>query len=127
MFRSDSLKNDPAQIKHHLSEYGNRVLDDLWLSKGCPKNIKIMKQDLDCKGELRMSRFGAPSSKGYDGVHMRGKLATQHYTRSVIDILLDVMPNVLQTPPGMPGPKLYAKAVKNGPYHIMVNLTQAQP
>ena len=45
---------------------------------------------------------------------MRGKLAVQHYTRSVIDILLDVMPNVQPTPTRMP-------------FHNRVNLTQAQP
>ena len=33
-FQKNVQKNDPAQIKHHLSEHGNRVLDDLWLSKG---------------------------------------------------------------------------------------------
>ena len=86
-----------------------------------------MQQTLVCKGELKTSRFGVPSSKGYDGVHIRGKLAVQHYTRSVIDILLDVMPNVQPTPPRMPGPKSNAKAMKSGPFHNRVNLTQAQP
>ena len=39
MFRCDTIKADPSQIKEKLSEFGNRVLEDLWLSKGCPKNM----------------------------------------------------------------------------------------
>ena len=55
MFRCDSLKDDPAQIKYNLSEFGNRTLVDLWLTKGCPTNIKIVKPALECKGEVVVS------------------------------------------------------------------------
>ena len=71
----------------------NRVLEDTWLTKGCPKNIHIVQQDLDCTGELRFLRFGPPTSPGYDGTHMRGTLAVQHYTGSVITALLKVIPD----------------------------------
>ena len=93
MFRCDTLLNDPAQIKAKLSDFGNRVLDDIWLTKGCPKNIRIVQQELDCQDELRISRFGFPSAKGYDGIHMRGKMAVQHYTGSIVNVLLNVLPN----------------------------------
>ena len=46
VFRCDTIKDDPCQIK-----YGNRVLEDLWLSRGCPKNIVITGQPLECEGD----------------------------------------------------------------------------
>ena len=91
MFRCDTLLNDPLQIRSKLSEYGNRVLEDTWLTRGCPKNISIVLQPLECDGDLRLSRFGNPNLRGYDGVHMRGGLAVQHYTGSVINAVLDVL------------------------------------
>ena len=81
-------------MRSKLSEFGNRLLDDIWLTKGCPKNIMIGQQTLECQGDLRISRFGYPSDKRYDGIHMRGKLAVQHYTGSVINVLLDVLPGL---------------------------------
>ena len=113
MFRCDILKNDSTQIKNNLSEFGNRVLEDIWLSKGCPKNIQIVQQALECKGELRISRFGFPSAQGYDCIHMRGKLAVQHYTRSVIDALLGVMPNFSSKQIINPEAPTFAKNVRN--------------
>ena len=97
MFRCDTPENDPAQLRFKLSEYGNRVLDDMWLSKGCPKNIIIVRQDLDCYGDLRLQRFGSPSSPGYDGIHMKGDMAVQHYTGSLIQCLVQVMPECYPT------------------------------
>ena len=43
---------------------------------------------------MRNSRYGSPVTQGYDGVHMRGKQAVQHYTGSVINVISDVMPNL---------------------------------
>ena len=94
IFRCDSLKDDPNQIKNKLSEFGNRTLDDIWLTKGCPKNITIAQQPLECDGNLRLSRYGSPSAKGYDGIHMRGAMAVQHYTGSFVNVLLENLPIV---------------------------------
>ena len=77
--------NDSLGMKYKLSEYGNNLLDQIWMT-----NIVIASQSLECSGELRVARFGLPSSKGYDGIHMRGKMAVQHYTASMINVLLDV-------------------------------------
>ena len=102
-------KDDPTQIKPRLSEFGNRVLEDIYLSKGCPTNISICYQPLDCDGALRVSRYGSPTARNYDGVHMRGKLAVQHYTGSIVNVLLDDMPNINQ-PAGS-----YAHVAKSNP------------
>ena len=92
MFRCDPIKDDPTQIKNKLSEFGNSVLDDLWLSKGCPKKINIVQQSLECSGDLLTDRFGSPMERGFDGIHMRGKMAVQHYTGSVINALVNIIP-----------------------------------
>ena len=84
IFRCDTLKNDPNQIKNRLS--------DIWLTKGCPKNITIAQQPLECDGNLRLSRYGSPSAKGSDGIHMRGVMAVQHYTGSFVNFLLENLP-----------------------------------
>ena len=65
MFRCDDMRNDPAQIRAKLSEFGNRALDDIWLTKGCPQNIKIVQQTLECQGDLKTSRFGLASSHAW--------------------------------------------------------------
>ena len=90
IFRCDPKNRDPLGMKSQLSEYGNNLLDELWMTRGCPQNIKIEKQALECDGELRVARFGLPSANGYDGTHFRGEMAVQHYTASMLNVLLDV-------------------------------------
>ena len=94
MFRCDPEVIDPLGMKSKLSEYGNNLLEEIWMTKGCPKNIIIASQALGCDGQLRVDRFGPLSAKNYDGTHMRGRLAVQHYTASIINIFLDVFPNL---------------------------------
>ena len=60
------------------------------MTRGCPQNIKIEKQALECDGELRVARIGLPSANGYDGTHFRGEMAVQHYTASMLNVLLHV-------------------------------------
>ena len=50
--RFDPITKDPAQIKSQLSKHGNSVYHNLWMNKGCPKNIKIMDLGLNCFGPL---------------------------------------------------------------------------
>ena len=53
----------------------------------------------------------------FDGIHLNGKLATQHYTRSFLNVILDALPN-FKTPKHMLLPskssdqKSYANVVK---------------
>ena len=113
IFRCDKLNNDPSQIRNKLSEFGNRTYDDIWLSRGCPKNIVLAYQPLECEGELRKARFGSPSDQSYDGIHFRGKQAVQHYTNSVIHVLSDVFPHIVKTKMNSPPqPKTYADSVR---------------
>ena len=89
IFRCDN----PA--KESLSQYANSVYDEIWTKKGRPSNIHIADQKLQCDGNLRSLRYGYQQYDNYDGVHMRGKLSTQHYTRSIIDVFTSVYPQLL--------------------------------
>ena len=90
--RYEPASVDPLSIKEKLNQFGNTLYTNLWIEKGCPSNIIIEDQHLDCHGPLRDKRFGNPGSVGYDGkpwdgIHMRGRLAVTHYTNSIIRIL----------------------------------------
>ena len=72
---------------------------------------------LECEGDLRLSRYGLPSAKDYDGIHLRGKMAVQHYTGSLINVLLDNLPELKlasKTEANLPKPTSYANVLKNG-------------
>ena len=62
--RFDPSTVDPSSIKSKLNNFGNAVYDSMWLKSGCPKNIQIVDQQLDCQGPLREKRFGNPGSVG---------------------------------------------------------------
>ena len=89
IFRCDNT------AKESLSQYANLVYDDIWNKKGRPSNIFIADQKLQCEGNLRSVRYGNQHYESYDGVHMRGKLSAQHYTRSIIDVFTAVWPELL--------------------------------
>ena len=89
IFRCD----DP--IKQSLSEYANSVYDGIWAQRGRPSNICIADQKLKCDGKLRAQRYGGAYDRSFDGVHLRGELGTQHYTRSMIDVFTTVYPHIL--------------------------------
>ena len=89
--RYDPLEVDPNSIKAKLNNFGNSLYSTLWMQRGCPKNIMIYDQKLDCNGVLREKRFGIPgivsqNGKPWDGTHMRGHQAMRHYTNSVARI-----------------------------------------
>ena len=95
--RYDPSTLDPSSIKSKLNKFGNTVYDRLWLKSGCPNNIHIVDQQMDCQGPLREKRFGNPGSVGqdgkpWDGIHMRGKMAAKHYTHSLARIVSALNP-----------------------------------
>ena len=96
--RYDSARTDPNSIKNKLNQIGNTFYDTLWMQSGCPSNIQIADQNLDCQGPLRRERFGNPGQVGrdrkpWDGIHMRGAFAAQHYTNSLVRIISDLSPH----------------------------------
>ena len=90
---------DPNGIKAKLNHFGNSIYTSLWMQKGCPGNISIQDQKLDCQGELRGKRFGNPvphilNGKPFDGIHLRGKLGSRHYTNSMARIFANCFPGI---------------------------------
>ena len=96
--RYDLSSVDPKHIKNKLTHYGNNVLTNLWMKDGCPDNILIADQNLGCYGELRNKRFGHEEESFFDGIHMRGPLAMQHYTNSVLRIFKESQPSLQNKP-----------------------------
>ena len=99
MPRYDSVGVDPQAIKSKLNQYGNSVYTSLWMQGGCPKDIIIQDQKLDCNGELRNKRFGYPNQPGFDnkpwdGIHLRGILGSQHFTNSMARIFAASFPEM---------------------------------
>ena len=46
--RYDRSSNDILKIKSELSEFANRVYDQIWQKMGSPGNIQIVDIDLQC-------------------------------------------------------------------------------
>ena len=96
--RYDSVETDPHGIRSKLNQFGNSLYETLWMQNGCPQNIVIADQHLECQGPLKNKRFGNPVHQGldgkpWDGVHMRGPLAKRHYTNSLRRILAENLPS----------------------------------
>lgn len=96
--RYDPKKSDPESIKAQLNQFGNTLYNTLWMEDGCPSNILIADQYMECQGPLRQKRFGNPGyrnqdGKPWDGIHMRGRLASRHYTNSLVRILAALSPS----------------------------------
>ena len=95
--RYDPHHTDPNSIKSNLNQFGNSIYNNLWMESGCPANIQIVDQHMDCQGPLREKRFGNPAQIGFDGkkwdgCHMRGRLAVPHFTNSYVRILSEFSP-----------------------------------
>ena len=82
---------DPT-IAAHLSEFGNSVLDDLWMRYNCPRQIVVAKMDIECEGADMAQSYGTPGSPGFDGIHLRGPQAVPYMTRAFVKMLTDNFP-----------------------------------
>ena len=97
--RYDPEDLDPNGIKSKLNQFGNSVLSNIWMQKGCPKNISIHDLKLDCNGELRKKRFGNPGlvndGKPWDGIHLRGPMGERHFTNSSTRMFASQFPDLV--------------------------------
>ena len=81
-------------VKSHLSQFANRVLQDIWTQKGSTDKIVITGLNLGCENNLRRQRYGHPSMPRADGIHLRGPLGGQHLTESFVNMLVDTFPHL---------------------------------
>ena len=91
--RYDNVPNEISKIKSDLSEYGNRVYDQLMLRRGRPSKIQILELDLKCSDSqyLKNIIYGNPGDAHVDGVHLRGKASSRHLTYSAVQSLLPII------------------------------------
>ena len=80
--RFDPINSDPKGIKSQLSNFGNHVLDQLWIKKGRPQNIQIVEFEIGCSGPgyLKDLIYGSTKSQYYDGINLNGSGAQRHFT-----------------------------------------------
>ena len=84
---------ETRKLKSDLSEYGNQVYDQLFLKRGRPGKIRIVELDLKCSesGYLRSIIFGNPGESKFDGLHLRGKFASRHFSYRAVQAILPVI------------------------------------
>ena len=87
--RFDKASEDIRRLKSDLSEYGNQVYDQQFIKRGRPGKIKIVELDLKCSesGYLRSIIFGNPGESKFDGLHLRGKFASRHFSYRAIQAI----------------------------------------
>ena len=89
-----SLPRFDCPIKSHLSVYGNQLLDDIWMANGGDDRIAVAKQQLNCDSKSLVESYGHPDQRNWHGIHLRGRMAVQHMTRSFVNMLVDLYPHL---------------------------------
>ena len=89
--RFDLHVMDPSGIKPKLAKYANSSLYKLWHSSLMKDKIVIGKHNIECSGEQRSLVYSDDWSGKYDGVHMYGSFGRITYSKSVSNILKDVL------------------------------------
>ena len=99
--RFDRSSNDLINIKSNLSEFANQIYDQLWLRKGCPKRIQIVKIKMAENGYLKDLIFGTPDNSQYDGIHLAGSGASRQFSYQTIKALKPFFakPNIVPAKP----------------------------
>ena len=87
--------------KTELNEYANRILHETNQEPNYPASDKVFigRHELKCEGKLREDRYGIPWSPEQrlprhrcgDGIHMRGTTGKADYTRSVCQIISQII------------------------------------
>ena len=86
--RFDRSRDDIIGIKSQLSNYGNNCYDQQFIKRGRPDNIHIVELDgLDSQGYLRSIVYGEVNKENYDGIHLRGRHASRHFSYRVISAI----------------------------------------
>ena len=81
-------------MKSHLSQFANTALEKIWMENGSSADIVLHNLNLGCDNSLRYQRYGDPSMRGSDGIHLRGRLGGQHLTESFVDMLVETFPHL---------------------------------
>ena len=83
--RFDTNEADPTNLRHKLSEYGNMIFRDELEKSDVKDQIAIASHSLPT--QFQENLYGLPDCKGFDGIHLHGPDGSNHYTRSLCNIL----------------------------------------
>ena len=90
--RFDRSSDDIIGIKSQLSVYANQAYNQIWMKKGCPKNIHVVSLDgLNSKGYLRQIIYGKTSDRNYDGVHCVGEHSVRHVSYRIVQVMKSIL------------------------------------
>ena len=92
--RHDKSSHDILNIKSRLSNYANTVYDQLLMKSNFASKIHVVELNLETQkfAFLRELVFGNQSFENFDGVHLRGKGASRHFTYRAIQVMRTVFP-----------------------------------
>ena len=87
--RYDKGSKDILKIKSKLSTYANNVYDQLLLKSNHASNIHVVELNLQLEksSSIRDLVFGHQSSDNFDGIHLRGKGASRHFTYRAVQAM----------------------------------------
>ena len=83
--RFDLKTADPFGLKEKLSEYANTILNEEVNKSDLKKQIVVMSHSLPT--QFQQNIYGHPLSPTFDGIHLNGPDGSNHYTRSLCNIL----------------------------------------
>ena len=115
--RYDRSRDALSGIKSQLSQYANSVYNQVWLKKGCPKNIYFVDIELGTESSkyLRRLIYGKSNRNDYDGIHLRGEGAARHFTYRAIKAMNSIISGKVNYPGAQHRTKDYT--AKHSNYH----------
>ena len=86
--RFDRSSQDIIGIKSKISDFANSALDQVWVKRGSPHNNQIVQLDfIQGSNHLKSLVYGSPESHHVDGIHLRGREASRHFTYRAIQAM----------------------------------------
>ena len=90
--RFDEYDVDPTGLKPKLAEFANITFNQMWHNSEHKNKIVIGNHNLECVGDQLEARYRDENTKKYDGVHMYGFFGMRAYTRSLTQIIRNILP-----------------------------------
>ena len=94
--RFDKSEADPLHLKSTLSDFGNTVYREEIKRLQLENKVFIANHSLPKHFQLNL--YGHPNQSDFDGVHLRGPDGSNHYTRSICNILQNFLKEFSRDP-----------------------------
>ena len=90
--RFDVPDADPTALKPRLAKYANTVLADLHQQSSVKNRIVIGKHSLTSESSMMAAKYRDDFTGRFDGVHMYGSHGVAEYTKSIVQIIKNILP-----------------------------------